>query len=82
MSMSKSPSWFRRYAHWLLTGVLCVLKIAGAGIPLWVCLAPALLPIACALALITSALALFLFFVIAYIVLLIYGAVTGAEYVS
>lgn len=72
----------RRYSHWLLTGILCALKIAGAGIPIWVCLAPALLPIACVLALITSALALSLSFIIAYIVLLIYGAVTGAEYVS
>lgn len=72
----------RRYSPWLLTGILCACKIAGADIPLWLCLLPALLPFACVLALVGSLAAVGISFTIAYAVLAIYGAVAGKEYVS
>lgn len=71
----------RRYSPWLLTGILCACKIAGSAIPLWLCLLPALLPLACVLALVGSLAAVAVSFVIAYIVLAAYSAVTGKEYV-
>lgn len=80
--MNAPTSWRSRYAPWIITGFLCALKIAGAGIPLWVCLAPALLPVAVVLAFLVAALATVILSIFAYIVLFAYGAVTGKEYVS
>lgn len=79
MTANKS-SWLRRHSPWILTGLLCAAKIAGAGIPLWLCLAPALLPIAVAVAVIASVTAFLMSVLIGYAVAAVYGLATGKEF--
>lgn len=67
----------RRYTLILASGFLCALKLAGYGIPLWLCLLPALaVPVAMA-AVLAGGIALCGVICIAYIVAVVHELIVG-----
>lgn len=75
----RKPSHSRRLIPWIATAALCVAKLSGANIPLWLCLAPALLPLVAICAVLSAAAILIVTLLGAYIVAGVYALVTGKE---
>lgn len=75
----RKPGRWRRLIPWIATAVLCLAKLSGAAIPLWLCLAPALLPLAAIGAVLGAAAILIVTVLCAYIIAGVYALVTGRE---
>jgi hypothetical protein len=73
------PSWIRRHAPLILSAILCAAKLAGASIPLWLCLLPWMLPDLFVIALIGALALTLVVLACALAVGALYAVVTGRE---
>jgi hypothetical protein len=73
------PSWIRRHAPLILSAILCAAKLAGATIPLWLCLLPWTLPWLAAFATIGAFASTLVVLACGLAVAALYAVVTGKE---